>query len=392
MKKATLHLVFLIICLFAIPGIHAETATGDPGTAHQHTDKTAPAVESDTHQEEMGKPSRSMGIAPIPIIFYTPESSLAAGGSVVLTFRDPGETESHRPDSLQVIAVYTLKHQSFVSINPNLFFNDDKGNLKLFASYAKWPTSFFGIGNEADISQRDIDDLEEAYMSESSTIQPWVSHKIFSDFAVGMTFDFKQNTISDTDQAGQIEQGNVQGHDGGLRSGIGPVFSWDTRNHIFYPTGGCWYKLWSWHYRDYMGSDFNYDYYAFDLRGYRSIANGHVLAYQGIGVSTEGDVPFNELPTPLIRGLYQDVFVESNMLTLQVEYRFPIKNRWSGVAFLAAGDVFRNVENYDINDMKYGGGGGLRYAVSLKEKINLRFDIGVSRYGIFPYVMFQEAF
>jgi hypothetical protein len=141
-----------------------------------------------------------------------------------------------------------------------------------------------------------------------------------------------------------------------------------------------------------MGSDFNYDYYAFDLRGYRSIANGHVLAYQGIGVSTEGDVPFNELPTPLIRGLYQDVFVESNMLTLQVEYRFPIKNRWSGVAFLAAGDVFRNVENYDINDMKYGGGGGLRYAVSLKEKINLRFDIGVSRYGIFPYVMFQEAF
>jgi len=27
-----------------------------------------------------------------------------------------------------------------------------------------------------------------------------------------------------------------------------------------------------------------------------------------------------------------------------------------------------------------------------KEKINLRLDIGVSRYGVFPYVLFQESF
>jgi hypothetical protein len=54
--------------------------------------------------------------------------------------------------------------------------------------------------------------------------------------------------------------------------------------------------------------------------------------------------------------------------------------------------VFHNGENYDINEIKFGGGGGIRYAISSKEKINLRIDIGVSRYGIFPYVLFQEAF
>jgi hypothetical protein len=386
------YLMLLILHIFLTPCIHAEPAGESRNTTHPQRNNAAQVSESDTDRKEMGKPSRSMNIAPIPIVYYTPESSLTVGGSAVLTFRDPEEMESQRPDSLQLIAAYTLKHQSFFSIIPNYFFNDAKGNLKVSLSYAKWPTSFFGIGNDSNISSQDIDELEETYTSESATIQPWISHKVFSDFAVGVTFDLKQNMISDTESSGQIEQGDVTGADGGLRSGIGPVFSWDTRNHLFYPTGGSWYKLWSWHYRDTLGSDFNYDYYALDLRGYRSFPNGHVLAYQGLGIATDGKVPFNELPTPLIRGLYQDVFVEKNLLNLQLEYRFPIKNRWSGVTFLAAGDVFRDGGNYDINDIKYGGGGGIRYAVSSKEKINLRFDVGVSRYGVFPYVMFQEAF
>ena len=107
--------------------------------------------------------------------------------------------------------------------------------------------------------------------------------------------------------------------------------------------------------------------------------------------NTDGGVPFNELPTPLICGLYKNVFVERHMI-FNTAYRFPIKNRWSGAVFLAAGDVFHNMNKYDLNDMKYGGGGGIRWAISQEERINLRFDIGLSQYGIFPYVMFQESF
>jgi hypothetical protein len=393
MKKLIRYLIIFFMLLIAFPdNIHADQTAGNQNPPGQETDKATQGFDDHSHQEKIGKPSGSIDIAPIPIIFYTPESSLALGGGVVMTFRDPDETETNRPDNLQVMTVYTLKNQAFISIAPNFYFNDTKGELNVFANYAKWPSSFFGIDNEADISPQDIDNLEETYMSESYMIQPWILHKVYSDFSIGMTFDIKQNMISGADKGSMIDQGEVEGHRGGLRSGMGPVFSWDTRDHIFYPTDGGRYKIWSWHYRDTMGSDFDYDLYAFDLRGYRSIAQDHVLAYQGIGVSTDGEVPFNELPTPLIRGLYQDVFVENNMLTLQVEYRFPIKNRWSGATFLAVGDVFRDGENYDINEIKYGGGGGIRYAISSKEKINLRFDIGVSRYGIFPYVMFQEAF
>jgi hypothetical protein len=370
----------------AAPAVSNSSATG------QQADKTDQTSVKDDLQEKAEESSLSIETAPIPIVFYTPESSLALGGGVVMTFRNSQERNSNRPDSLQLIGVYTLKNQAFISIAPSLYFNDTKGKLYLNANFASWPSSFFGIGNDADISPQDIDSLEETYMSESYTIQPWISHKVFFDFSIGLTFDIKQNTISDVEEGGMIDQEALEGHNGGLRSGVGPVFSWDTRNHIFYPTDGCWYKLWSWLYRDAMGSDFDYDFYAFDLRGYLPITKGSVLAYQGIGILTDGEVPFNELPTPSIRGLYEGIFVENNMLTLQMEYRFPIKNRWSGASFIAIGDVFRDGENYDINEIKYGAGGGIRYAISSKEKINLRFDIGVSRYGIFPYVMFQEAF
>jgi hypothetical protein len=139
----------------------------------------------------------------------------------------------------------------------------------------------------------------------------------------------------------------------------------------------------------YTGNLFN-DRYAVDLRGYQTIANGHIFAYQGIGVSTDGGVPFNELPTPLICGLYKNVFVERHRITFNTAYRFPIKNRWSGPVFLAAGDVFHNLKDYDINDMKYGG--GIRWAIGQKEKINPRFDIGVSLTAYFPMSCFRSRF
>ena len=346
-----------------------------------------------TPEETQGKkPARNVGIAPIPIIFFTPETSLAIGGGVVFTFRDPNHPNDKRPDNLQLIAAYTLKNQIFFSLTPEIYFNDKQGKLNIHTSYARWPTSFFGVGNDADMDADDIDELEEVYTSNAFTVQPWIVHKAFSQLSLGMTVDIGQTDISDIEDDGILDQGKLTGSDGGTRSGLGPVLSWDTRDSIFYPTRGSWHKIWSWHYRDAIGSDFDYDVYAVDLRVYHPITNDHILAFHALGVSNNGEVPFDELPSPMIRGLYEDLFIDKNMFTLQMEYRFPIHERWSGVTFAAAGDVFHDNDDIDTQNMKYAGGGGVRYAIDKKEKINLRIDIGVSPYGIFPYVLFQEAF
>jgi len=291
-----------------------------------------------------------------------------------------------------LIAAYTMKNQAFLSLTPEFYFNDKVDKIRIYTSYTNWPSSYFGVGNDTDIHAGDIDNLEEVYTKESFTVQPWIMHKTFSHLSLGITLDVKQSNISDTEEGGQLDGGRLTGSDGGVQSGIGPVLSWDTRDGIFYPTRGSWHKFWSWHYREPLGSDFDYDLVALDLRYYHTIRDDHILALNALGIATDGDVPFDELPTPPIRGLYEDLFIDKHMVTLQMEYRFPIHDRWSGVAFAAAGNVFHDPDDLDAQDMKYAAGGGIRYAISRKEKINLRIDLGVSPYGVFPYVMFQEAF
>jgi len=214
--------------------------------------------------------------------------------------------------------------------------------------------------------------------------------------SMGVTLDWKNSHVEDGEEGGTLEQGDLIGSEGGIRSGMGPVISWDTRDNLFSPSRGSWYNAWAWIYREWMGSDFDYDYYGLDFRHYRPLSRESVLALQGFMALTSGDVPFNEYPTPLMRGLYENVFTDKNAMAVRAEYRFPIDlipgGRWGGAVFGAVGDAFPDATTMEDIDLKVAGGAGLRYALNKKEKINVRLDIGVSRYGVFPYIMLQEAF
>ena len=79
------------------------TEENNPST----TVSTVPGTESESEETQSKDASKKVGISPIPIIFYTQETSLAIGGGVVFTFRDPNHPNDKRPDSLQLITAYT---------------------------------------------------------------------------------------------------------------------------------------------------------------------------------------------------------------------------------------------------------------------------------------------
>ena len=361
-----------------------------------NVDEPAASGPESTTGEDDDKDENRLGITPFPIIYYTPETSLALGGGVVFTLRDEGEALETRPDNLQVMTAYTLNNQFFLMLSPEKYFNDQRGRLFMNVGYLNWPTSFFGIGNDSDIDPGEIEDQEETYTDESFMIQPWLMHTVIADLSLGLTLDWKNTHVQDVEEGGTIDQEDLVGAEGGVSSGLGPVITWDTRDNLFAPSKGSWHKAWAWFYGEWMGSDFNYDYYGLDLRHYRSVSKESVLALQGFLALTSGEVPFYEYPTPLMRGLYEDVFVDKNAVAVRAEYRFPIKifggERWGGALFGAVGDAFPDATSTEDFDLKVAGGVGLRFALNKEEKINLRLDIGVSRYGVFPYIMLQEAF
>jgi len=389
-------MLFLLMCLlFCLPfmsgaeELQETSATGSTAGGGEAEVTSAPDAEP---AEEQGR----LGITPFPVIYYTPETSLALGGGVVFTLRDEGEALETRPDNMQVITAYTLNNQFFLMLSPEKYFNEQRGRLFMNVGYLNWPTSFFGIGNESGIDPEEIEDQEETYTDESLMVQPWLMHTVIADLSLGVTLDWKNTHVQEVEEGGMLEQEDLVGAEGGVSSGLGPVITWDTRDNLFAPSKGSWFNAWAWLYREWMGSDFNYDYYGLDLRHYRPVGRESVLALQGFLALTSGEVPFYEYPTPLMRGLYENVFVDKNAVAVRAEYRFPIKifggERWGGAVFGAVGDAFPDATSTEDFDLKLAGGAGLRYALNKTEKINLRLDIGVSRYGVFPYIMLQEAF
>jgi len=390
--RSLLLFSYLLLCIPIFAGAEELKEPVEPGNAGE---EAAPVLESTTG-EDAGKEKGRLGITPFPVIYYTPETSLAIGGGVVFTLRDAGESIETRPDNLQVMTAYTLNNQFFLTLAPEKYFNDQRGKLFMNFGYFNWPTSFFGVGNDSGIDIDEIEDLEETYTDESLILQPWIVHTVVADLSMGLTLDWKNSHVKDVEEGGMLEQGDLIGSDGGIRSGMGPVITWDTRDNLFAPSRGSWHSVWAWIYREWMGSDFDYDYYGLDLRHYRPMGRESVLALQGFMALTSGEVPFNEYPTPLMRGLYENVFTDKNAMAVRAEYRFPINflpgGRWGAAVFGAVGDAFPGTATTEDIDLKVAGGAGLRFALNKQEKINIRLDVGVSRYGIFPYIMLQEAF
>jgi hypothetical protein len=102
----------------------------------KHSNDNQPSI-SQIHTDAVVKEDGSLkiGVAPIPIIFYTPETSLAAGAGVVFTFRNHERPNDNRPNNLQMMGVYTLKNQMMFNVSPDIYFNDKYSEFKLFMGY-----------------------------------------------------------------------------------------------------------------------------------------------------------------------------------------------------------------------------------------------------------------
>ncbi len=323
----------------------------------------------------------------LPVIMYTPETSLVFGGGATITIRKPGENKESRPSNICLFALYSLKNQFALHLVPDLYFKKGTWELRSLISLQKKSDTFYGIGNDTS------EDDAENFTSVDFCLRPWFIRRIYKHFHLGLWFDVKRYDIKDPEEGGMLDQGTVTGTEKGVISGIGPVIDWDSRDNIFYPTTGSWLLFSCAFYRDWLGSDFVYESYTLDLRKYFSLASDRVLALQLLGVIKSGGIPFNELAKlESMRGIFGTRFRDLNMVMAQIEYRYPVSKKFSGTVFTSLGDVIHNAGKYKIEDMKYTVGVGLRYLLDVEEHINIRFDIGISSYGIYPYIQIMEAF
>ena len=154
----------------------------------------------------------------------------------------------------------------------------------------------------------------------------------------------------------------------------------ETSPNRFYPTSGTLLDFTSDFFSQALGSKYSFQAYRFIFNKYGSLSKNQVLAYNLFVCGTGGNPPFygnciyganNEL-----RGYTAGRYLDRYMFATQLEYRLSLPKRLGAVAFGGIGEVVPgDSQIFRSSYLLPAGGGGLRFQVSKKYRVNLRADI-----------------
>ncbi len=324
---------------------------------------------------------RSTQISAYPYAYYTPETELAFGAGGIVTFYTSKEDAILRPSKVTLSGYYTTKTQYKFTGAPVLYFGRNRTIVTGNIDYGFYVDKFWGIGNETP----DLDDpeFESRGFGVEGSLQVPPALNFFNRTSTGVIYDLYNSDITDKRSNPELATGDIRGAEGGVSSGLGFSWNWDTRDNVFYPTNGVYSWIKAVYYGQWLGGSFDFNRYEVDIRQYNTLKPEQILAFEVYLQTAAGTPPFYELPAlggqRIMRGYYQGRYRDRTLFATQAEYRFHIKGRFGAVAFAAVGDVASSVRDVKILDLKPSFGGGLRFKFNQVENVNLRMDVGFGR-------------
>ncbi len=352
------------------------TATKDPDV-----------VDSETREAGVGELPEAFDFVAFPIVAFTPETSFVLAGAGLFFFKISDDPDTPRSDLLTT-AAYTLRGQGVVQIEPSFFFGDGAWEFSTAFLFLDWPSDFFGIKGDTVEEPVEYNNLQ----AEGEFI---VNRRIFENVYAGLAYEISYSDLT-LPQDSDLFTADLPGREGGLISGIGIRFRWDTRDTRFATTEGSRFSVESTNFNEAFGGDFTYTKSRVDLRHFMNWSN-HTLGLHAVTRLTMGDPPFYDMSTiggsNQLRGVFSGKFVDNHMYVLQSEYRTPyLLWRFGLAAFAGVGQTFAHLEDITPSAWEWGAGGGIRFAVREEERVNIRLDFGYAEDGLSIYFGLAEAF
>ena len=317
------HLLsFFFLGLLLVPNAQGQ-ATPDTHETEPNT-VTPGLTQSDTTE-------RRNSLYGLPVVFYTPETSLGFGVAGVYAFNFKDDLLTARPSSVQVVAAYTLQKQLLLYFPFTLFV--DNGNYYTYGEvgYYRYVYKFFGIGNEID------PEFEEAYSVNFPRIRLTALKRVHPKWYVGLRYWFENFNITQTDKEGMLTAGSIVGSQGGTTSGPGLVALFDTRDNVSFASHGWYVETLLQRNAGWTGSDFSYTTCSVDASRFLRTRWNHIVALNAYGVTQSGAPPFNQMAllggSKRMRGYLEGRYRDQNMLTVQAAYRAFLFWRVGGSGF-----------------------------------------------------------
>ncbi len=337
-------------------------------------------------EEYTDNSEKDRGIVYLPLIGYSPETSLAMALAISAYNNPDPENPEQKHDTAIAAISYTLKNQASIALGGEKYFNGNLNNISAGIAFTNSQNSFYGTGINV------TDEMEEEYSETSLETNLSLMSEITDSIYFGPVFIFYTDELSEKEKT--LASDEIPGSEGITQTGGGAVIKIDTRDSFSYPLSGFLYTL-KWEiFNENAASDYSYNRLELDLRNYFQISGNHVIGINTLYEMTAGDVPFQKLPLlGIMRGFLLSKYRDKHLAVLQAEYRFPISGRFGGVLFTGAGTIAPDINEFDFSEIKTAAGAGLRFNLDKKQHLNLRFDLAYNNDNQTQFYMsLMEAF
>jgi hypothetical protein len=370
-----------VVILFSLTEVFAQVENREVGAFPQQVDST--------HVEPVYKNKFLI----FPLVALSNETNWVFGVANAYIFKTSKKDPNLRTSTMPSGFLYTLNKQILIAVGASIFLPKERYIIRFENSFSKFPDKFWGIGNNS----REED--KESYTFTQFYVNPQLSRKIHNNNFAGIGIEYQDVFNIQYDSGGNFEKQQVTGiyqRTNYHVLGWSLLLTHDSRNHAYTPDRGYLLRIKFANFNKNLASDFNFQGLEVDYRRFISLKAKQVLAIQGLGIFTFGDTPYRNLAVlggnSIMRGYYAGRYRDKKFMGTQVEYRFPVYKRLSGVTFASFGKVGSEFSDFDLKDIKPAGGLGIRYSILPKENLNLRFDVAHGNETLNYYIVLAESF
>lgn len=331
----------------------------------------------------------------VPNIVYSSEKKAGLGlvsFGLFVADEESLNVENVKPSQIVFKGFATTNGAKGFETNLRSLFKADAYRLNVDLEFADTPEVFYGLGIEP--SQDESNEL--IYDHQGQNFQAHGLKRIFGDTFLGLGLRYHDN------QAEDFRGPNI-GAAGVLvdSTSVGITGHWlhDSRDHQDNPSSGWLLQFDYTTFDESFGSDTDFDQLEIRYSGYRPIETflnqrTATLAWQVQGHLSEGNVPWDRLTllggSRQLRGYEQGRYRGHQKVLAQVELRQPLVGRHGMVAWVGVGTLAEDIS--DLGEERWLPSVGVGYRLRIKEKINLRFDVGFGRSDKGVYVSVNEVF
>lgn len=198
------------------------------------------------------------GIFLFPLLYYTPDTRIAAGAVGIYYFNTAKEQSTiddivpTRLSFVKLLADYTQNRQFDAWSSWNIFTDEERFLIKGEVRYRNFPDRFYGIGNTTQ-----KEDMER-YSYDLFHFKGLLMRQVFPSFFAGLDFQFANEFNFHLSENGLLNQGGITGSRGGVGTGLGGVITYDTRDNVVNAYEGHLLEISTYWNSSNLGGDFNF--------------------------------------------------------------------------------------------------------------------------------------